>query len=130
MNSFKENNLRFGLYHENKLVSLMTFEKYDANLDNYVITSFCNILNTNVVNSFKILYEYFISNFKVNEIGYYIDRSWKVCNDIFQLGFKLKCKTIPNEWFITKGRKRESVSFKDFLYRLYDSGNILYKVME
>ncbi len=41
MNSFKENNLRFGLYHENKLVSLMTFEKYDANLDNYVITSFC-----------------------------------------------------------------------------------------
>lgn len=92
-NEFLENNhrqgrstssVRLGLYHENKLISLMTFghfrstigAKEDFSTENdWELVRFCNELNTSVVGGASKLFKYFIKNYDPNVIISYSDRA-------------------------------------------------------
>ena len=67
--------IRLGLYHNDVLVSLMTFVKsrYDKKYQ-YELSRYCNILNTNVIGGASKLFNYFIKNYDVNSIVTYSDR--------------------------------------------------------
>lgn len=145
---------RFGLYYENQLVSLMTFGKPRRgmgyiNVENkYELLRFCNKLNTNVGGGASRLFHHFIKNNAFEEIISYADRSWSQGNLYEKLGFSFVKKTQPNYWYINNGiresrfkyqksnlnknpnnkDKTEDMITKEMgLYRIFDSGSLLFR---
>ena len=146
--------VRLGLYHNNELVSLMTFGSlrknlgYSAKTDHYELLRFCNKLNTNVVGGASKLFKYFVENYSPKEIISYADRRWSEGNLYNQLGFEFERNTEPNYFYIIgnqrenrfKYRKSELVN-QNFdplkteskimeergIYRIYDCGTKVYK---
>ena len=105
--------VRLGLYHNEELVSLMTFGSLRKNLGSksqdgdWEILRFCNKLNTSVVGGASKLLKYFEETYKPSSLISYADRRWSNGNLYYQIGFNLVGKTSPN-YFYTKGRTRES----------------------
>ena len=148
--------IKLGLYFENELVSLMTFGnrrvamgKKTTNQDEYELLRFCNKLNTNVIGGASKIFKYFINNYKSKEITTYADRSFSQGKLYETLGFKFIGKTQPNYYYIVDGIRHHRFNFrKDKLiregfdsnkteheimlerkiYRIYDSGNLKYKL--
>lgn len=91
-----KSNHNVGLYYNNKLVSLMVFNKN-------TLLRYCNILNTNVINSFKTIINHFITNFNVKEIKYNADIRWYGNNPnnviLVDLGFSYIKTTKINYWY-------------------------------
>jgi len=150
LQGFVGSQIKLGLFHENKLVSLMTFGKTRKSLvfvnqDGYEMLRFCNKLNTIVIGGVDILFKYFIKNYKPTEVISYIDRSWSRGDLYKKLGFTFVCKTKPNYHYIIGNIRKNKFNFrKDILikqgydkmkieheimlerniYRIYDSGSL------
>jgi very-short-patch-repair endonuclease len=148
--------IKIGLYYNDELVSLMTFGnrriamgKKTTNQDEYELLRFCNKLNTNVIGGASKLFKYFINNYKPQEITTYADRSFSQGKLYETLGFNFIGKTEPNYYYIIDGIRHYRFNFrKDKLikegfdpnkteheimlnrkiYRIYDSGNLKYKL--
>lgn len=146
--------IKIGLYHNDKLVSLMTFGGLRKNLGNskkeghYELLRFCNALNTTVIGGASKLFKYFLRNYNVKNVISYADRRWSKGNLYENLGFNLVSKTKPN-YFYTKGHCRENrfkyrkseiieteedkaKTEKEIMkergyYRIYDSGTLKYE---
>lgn len=92
---FVGSKIKFGLFYNGELVSLMTFGNLRKSLGqkskegSYEMLRFCNKLNYNVIGGASKLLNYFIKNFKVNEIISYSDSSRSNGNLYKQLGFSL-----------------------------------------
>ena len=105
--------VKLGLYHNEELVSLMTFGSLRKNLGSksqegdWELLRFCNKLNTSVVGGASKLLKYFEETYKPSSLISYADRRWSNGNLYYQIGFNLVGKTSPN-YFYTKGRIRES----------------------
>ena len=89
--------IRLGLYHENKLVSLMTFgnmrhtigtSKNESTSDCYELVRFCSRLNTTVVGGASKLFNYFIKKYQPERIRSFSDRAHTQGNLYRMLGFK------------------------------------------
>ena len=67
--------IRLGLYHNNALVSIMTFVKsrYDKKYQ-YELSRYCNLLKTNIVGGSSKLFTHFIKNYDVNSVVTYSDK--------------------------------------------------------
>lgn len=75
--------VRLGLYHENKLISIMTFSKprftsgfkssYDDNT--WELTRFCTCRNTTCVGGASKLFEYFLQRYQPSMVVSFSDRS-------------------------------------------------------
>jgi hypothetical protein len=67
--------VRLGLYHNNALVSIMTFVKsrYDKKYQ-YELSRYCNLLNTNIVGGSSKLFTHFIKNYDVSSVVTYSDK--------------------------------------------------------
>ncbi len=147
--------IRLGLYYNNELVSLMTFGKMRKSLgrvsdeNKYELLRFCNKLNTNIIGGASKLLNYLIKKYNPNEIISYADRRWSKGNLYEKLGFTFNHNSNPNYWYIIgKNRKHRFGYRKDVLvkegydknktehqimlnrgiYRIYDCGNISYKI--
>jgi hypothetical protein len=146
---------KIGLFHENELVSLMTFGKRRISMGKkssqegeYELLRFCSKLNTNVVGGANKLFKYFKDNYKPKFITTYADRSWSTGGLYYNLGFEFIGKTDPNYYYIIDGVRRHRFGFrKDVLvkegydsnktehdimldrgiYRIYDSGNLKFE---
>jgi len=113
--------VNLGLYHNNELVSIMTFGKRGVIKHNKIeLLRFCNKLNTNVIGGASKLLKHFISQYEPKEIISYADRRWSNGNMYETLGFNLKSTNKP-AFTISKGKKRES-RFKYQKHRLIDMG--------
>ncbi|MFW6377457.1 MAG: hypothetical protein ACOCZ5_02310 [bacterium] len=151
--------IRLGLYHNNELVSLMTFGKlrknlgYESKEGSYELLRFCNKINNNVIGGANKLFKYFINTIKPNEVISYADRSWTMNNgnSLYEkLNFKFINTTKPNYFYINKDRRenrfnyRKQVLIKEGfdknkteheimlereIYRIYDSGQLKYKYL-
>jgi len=149
--------VKLGLYHDNKLVSLMIFGKRriamgkkKSNDNEYELLRFCSKLNTNVIGGANKLFKYFVRNYNPKEITTYADRSWSNGNLYKQLGFNYIGKTKPNYYYIIDNIKHYRFNFrKDKLikegyskdktehqimldrkiYRIYDSGNLKFNFL-
>ena len=106
--------IRYGLYHNGILVSIMTFGKKRKSLghnksgvDDYELVRFCNILNHNIVGGFSKLLNFFIKTHSPRVIETYADIRWSGLNPISTVysknGFVFKKQTPPNYWYIKNG---------------------------
>jgi len=100
LQGFAGSSIKLGLFHENELVSLMTFgktrfsKKYE-----YEMIRFCNKKFISVVGSASKLYKYFINNYKPKNIVSYADRRYSNGNLYKQLGFEFSHFSNPNYWY-------------------------------
>lgn len=105
---------RYGLFFEDKLVSLMTFGKKRKSLGNsntnnnsFELVRYCSILNTNVVGGFSKLLNFFIKKHNPHSIETYADIRWSGLNpndNVYSKnGFQFISQTPPNYWYIKNG---------------------------
>lgn len=97
--------IRLGLYHDNQLVSLMTFGKSRFNKNcEYELLRYCS--HYNVVGGAERLFKYFVDNYKPNSIVSYCDTS-KFSGKVYDaLGFKyIKTNSPRKHWYSLKEKR-------------------------
>jgi very-short-patch-repair endonuclease len=103
--------IRYGLFFNAELISVMTFGSKRKSLGNktnisneYELIRFCNKKYTNVVGGFSKLLKYFIKNFNPSKIITFADIRWSGVNPnntvYHKNGFKFINKTPPNYWYV------------------------------
>jgi hypothetical protein len=112
---------KIGLYFNNRLVSLMTFGYRKTNRKNeFELIRFCNIINTNIIGAASKLFNFFISNHKIEE-GYivsYADISLFDGGMYERLGFNRVHLSKPNYfWVVNKVRNHRYVFNKQKLIK-------------
>ena len=143
--------IKLGLYHNNELVSLMTFGKLRKNLGSenkencYELIRYCNILNTNIIGGAGILFSYFTRKYSPQFIISYSDRRWSQGNLYKLLGFSFQKNSSPGYYYIVNKKRinrfnlrkdilikkyncnpimsEKEFCFKQGWYRIYDCGN-------
>ena len=97
-----------GLYNNEELVSIMTFLK---NKEGLILNRYCNILNTEISNSFENLFNHFKTNYKFDKIISYSDcRFFGINpeNTIFhKSGFKFVKQNAPTYFYLDGDSYRE-----------------------
>jgi very-short-patch-repair endonuclease len=144
---FVESKYKIGLFHDDELMSLMTFDNKRTVNDEYEMLRFCNKLNTTVIGGASKLLSYFIKIYEPKSILTFVDRRYSDGNFYKQLGFKYLGNTEPNYWYFKNNELKQYHRFgfrKDVLVkeghdpnktekqimrergylRIYDSGNI------
>jgi len=93
--------IKLGLYHENELVSLMTFVKsrFDKNFE-WEMSRFCSKLNTTIVGGSSKLYAHFVKHYKPKSVVSYSDRRYFSGETYIKLGFSFASNTPPNYHYI------------------------------
>ena len=97
--------IRLGLYHDNQLVSLMTFGKSRFNKScEYELLRYCS--HYNVVGGAEKLFKYFVDNYKPSSIVSYCDTS-KFSGKVYDtLGFThVKTNSPRKHWYSTKEKR-------------------------
>jgi hypothetical protein len=83
--------IKIGLYFEDELVSIMTFNNSEGRkkMENggYNLNRFCNKCGVNVIGGASKLLSYFIKNYEVKRIVSYADKDWSIGNLYEILGF-------------------------------------------
>lgn len=146
---------RYGLYHNNGLVSLMTFGKKRLNLgskihnDDYELLRFCNLLDNRIVGGASKLLKKFLESVNVNSLTTFSKNDYSGGNLYKKIGFEYESKTNPNYYWVVNGLRENRFNFrKDKLvsqgedkklteieimhskgyYRVFDSGNKKWKL--
>ena len=145
--------MRYGLFYNGELLSLMTFGKsrhfVGNNKSEWELLRFCNKISYTIIGGASKLFKYFIQNHSVNEIISYADRRWSNGDLYDKLGFIQYNKSKPNYYYIIGGKRvyrytmRKSVLVKKYgcpqnmtekefcynqrWYRIYDCGCLCYK---
>lgn len=96
-------NIRIGLYHDNVLVSLMTFA--NNNLSRkltgvWEINRFASLLDTNVVGGASRLFKHFLNHYTPTNVISYSDNRWSTGGLYAQLGFEKISDGVPNYWYV------------------------------
>jgi len=93
--------IRYGLYYQNNLVSLITFGKsrFNKNYD-YELLRFCNLLNTTIIGGFSKLLAHFRKHHKGTILSY-ADRRFSNGELYYKNKFKLLNITKPNYWYFS-----------------------------
>lgn len=144
---------KYGLFHNNEIVSIMTFGKSRHFIGNcnfeFELLRFCNKLNTNVIGAASKLFKYFIKKHNPNSVVSYADRRWSNGNLYNKIGFIKYNESAPNYYYIIGNRRRYRFNYRksilvkkyncpidvsehDFClsqkwYRIYDCGCLCYK---
>jgi len=109
---------RLGLFHLDRLVSLMTFGKLRKSLGNshvdgnWELLRFCNLIGYSVVGGASKLISEFIRKYKPVKIISYADRSWSSGALYRRLGFKFIGDTHPNYYWVVNGVRRNRFNFR------------------
>ena len=118
--------IKLGLFYNDELVSVMTFEKMRKSLGNinnknnyYNISRFCNKINTNVIGGASKLLNYFIKKYNPKCIISYADKRYSNGDLYKTLGFERIHETKPNYYYIKDYNKYHRFNFrKDKLKKL------------
>lgn len=115
----------YGLYHNNKLISLMTFGSYRISCgkkpieNEYEMLRFCNKLGYHVPGSASRLLKKFILEFKPIKIISYCDRRWSNGNLYDKIGFKLDHITEPGYSYVDLNHNQSRLN--RFLFTKYNT---------
>jgi hypothetical protein len=146
--------INLGLYYNNELVSVMTFNKprlgIGVRYDGYELSRFANILNTTVIGGASKLVKHFIKIYKPKEIRSYADIRWSDGDLYKTLGFTETHRNKPNYWYINGLNRLHRFNFRKHklkeegfdiskteheimlerkIYRIYDCGTISYSLV-
>jgi hypothetical protein len=129
--------LRYGLFFEEELVSVMTFGKLRAALgskvknteNQYELIRFCSKINLNIVGSFSKLMSYFVKNNLPKRIISYADCRWSGINyeqtAYYKNGFVFIKKTPPSYYYVNTSdylsRKHRYSMNKSSLIKKYNA---------
>jgi len=111
LQGFTSSKIKLGLFHNDKLISVMSFgffRKFMGNKDvkehEYELIRYCS--NTIVIGGAKKLLNHFIKQYSPKKIISYADRRWSFYkhNLYEKLGFKFSKKTTPNYFYVNKKR--------------------------
>jgi hypothetical protein len=97
----------FGLIHNNKIISIMTFSKprYNKNID-WEILRYSTINNVNLIGGASKIFSHFVKTFNPKKIISYADRRYSNGKLYENLGFKLKEKSFPCYWYFKTPDKK------------------------
>jgi len=107
--------IRIGLFHNDELVSIMTFGSLrktlgtDAKEGHWEMMRFCSKLNTTVVGGASKLFSYFVTKYNPISVISYANRDWSNGNVYQKIGFQFVGTTEPG-YFYAKGKRRFSRS--------------------
>ena len=127
LNGFKQSNINIGLTHNNKLVTVMSFN-HDKINNTYILERFSNDINFNIKNSYRLLLDYFIKKYNPIKIITVVDNRYLFGKKLSELGFNRVNSTPPNKWFLIKYnkdrfyRRSDTNSNKKDLNVIYDCG--------
>jgi len=107
--------VRFGLFYNDELVSVMTFGKKRKSLGNdnrdnseYELVRFCNKINLTIIGGFSKLLKNFIKKYNPSKIETFADIRWSGLDQTktvyFKNGFNFVKQTPPNYWYINTER--------------------------
>jgi hypothetical protein len=111
--------VKIGLFHENELVSAMTFSKqtmenetdFDRKLD-WKLHRFCSKTNFMVVGGAYKLLKHFENNYKWRRVRSYVDRRWSSGDEHDKLNFLLVGFTGPNCWYVKNQKRVRWLNFR------------------
>ena len=113
--------VNLGLYYEDELVSIMTFNKprlgIGSSFDGYELSRFCNKLDTNVLGGASKLLKHFIKTHQPKEIRSYADRVISNGSLYETLGFELSHVNKPNYWYVIGGWRKHRFNFRKELLK-------------
>jgi hypothetical protein len=101
-----KSSIQYGLYHNNELVSLMTFVKsrFDKKIQ-YEMYRYCNKMNTSIVGAASKLFKRFVDDYSPKNVVSYSDRRYFDGIVYQNLGFNFIENTPPNYWYISPDYK-------------------------
>lgn len=90
-----------GLYHDDELVSCMTFGRgYNKKDKQIELVRFCSKLNTMVIGGASKLLKAFVTQFKPTKLFTYADRRFANSSKFYEtIGFQQRGQTIPNYFY-------------------------------
>lgn len=140
--------IKYGLYHKNELVCLMTFGiRPMINKTSLELIRFCNKLDITVIGGADKLLQYFIKNHQPKEIISYADRRWSQGGLYEKLGFEFVYNTNINFYYLINKKRLNRLNFQKHkiiknendknktasqimleqgIYKIYDCGNKKY----
>jgi hypothetical protein len=141
--------IKLGLYYNDELVSLMTFDNFEGRkkMENggWNLSRFCNKLNTNVVGGSSKLLQYFIRNFKPSRVISYADRDWSQGDLYYKLGFNKVSESKPDYKYLVDNKRVHKSRFrksrlntnltesqemkKSQIQRIWDCGKIKFELI-
>lgn len=141
--------VRLGLYHNDELVSVMSFSKgrviMGGKKDEWELNRFANVINTNVIGGADKLLKYFLRNYNPTKLVSYSDIRLFDGKMYEKIGFKRISQSKPNYWYViqdlryhrfnftksnlikegyNKNQSEKEIMFNRKIYRIYDCGNI------
>ena len=146
--------VRYGLYYNNELVSVMAFCKPRKNLgqngeeNEYELLRFCNKLDTTVIGAASKLFNHFVKEHNPTTVISYADRRWNTGQVYENMGFEFTHFSQPNYFYVigqqryNRFKYRKDVLIKEGydpskseheimiergIYRIYDCGCLCYK---
>lgn len=101
-----KSSIKYGLYHNDELVSVMTFVKsrFDKKIQ-YEMYRYCNKIGTHVTGGASKLFKYFIKHHSPTSIVSYNDKRYFDGVVYQRLGFVFTNNTVPNYWYIKSDYK-------------------------
>lgn len=116
--------IKYGLYYENELISIMTFKDYgDRNFEliHYVVKD-----NYCIIGGAMKLFHYFVKHHDVNSVITYCDKRFFRADFYYKLGFKYIHDIEPTfDYVLDKTRLKEKDSNKN-LNKIYNCGQVLF----
>jgi hypothetical protein len=114
--------IRVGLFHNNELVSLMTFSKLrlplqssdkKRNIEGHIeLTRFCNKVYTNVIGGASKLLKYVINKYTPVQIETYSDNLISNGNLYEKLGFEYIHTSDPGYWYVIGGKREHRFNWR------------------
>ena len=108
--------IRYGLYFNDELVSLMCFDQVEGRKkmseNDWNLSRFCNKLNFNIVGGASKLLNHFINDKNPKRIISYADRSWSEGDLYYKLGFTKISETIEDYKYIIDNRRVNKSRFR------------------
>lgn len=118
--------IKLGLYHDNMLVSVMTFSKSRVGIgkkeDGYELVRFCNLLNTTVIGGASKLLKYFIKLYNPSKIVSYSSNDISDGSLYKLLRFNPRESSSSAYWYIHRGTFERYHRFNFRKSKLKDMG--------
>jgi len=105
--------VKYGAFHNDVLVAVMTFSKTRRSLGSIELLRFATDGKNYPGIASKIL-KRFIAEFKPKKIISYVDRRWSDGGLYKSLGFIEEKSTVPNHWYFKQNELKRLRSFKKF----------------
>jgi hypothetical protein len=113
---FVVSKVKIGLYYDNELVSIMTFDSFEGRKKmeegGYNLNRFCNKLGYTIVGGASKLLSNFIKSYNPTRIVNYADKDWSIGNLYYKLGFENVGGNGPDYKYVVGNRRVHKSRYK------------------